>query len=158
MSYAPDLRRGIGRSQGKPDSGQERNIRKVIPHVRHLLGREAVPAQEAGKEFDFVFDFLVNLLDSEVGHPGGNRRRGPPGEDRDPKPGPLGRGQGEPVLNVKDFLFLAARAVVKPAVGEDAVNVKHQEADGAGSAGKRPGRSRGATGVHTILARRMSWR
>ncbi len=158
MGRSADLWDRVGRSQGEPYRSEDRKIRKVVAHVRHLVGREAKPTEEIGEELRLVFDSLMNLSDPKVGHPRGNGRGGPSGEDRHLKPGELGARQGDPILDVKDLPHLSARTVVEAPVGEDPINIENQEADGAGSTRKGPGRPRGATGGHTILARRRSWR
>lgn len=158
MGRTPDFRDCIGRSQGKPYRGQERKIGKVVAHIRDLVGRKAEPAEERGKKLRFVFDPLVNLLNTEVGHPTGNGRGGPSGNDSHLQPRELSACQGETILDVKDLPLLAARTVVQSSVREDSVNIENQKPDGSRSTRERPGRSSGAGSGHTILARRMSWR
>ena len=128
---------GIGDGEGQRRGAHQRHIGEVIAHTGTGSRRQLQPRAEPPQRRELVGDPLQHVSHAELTAARGHHVRAPPGDHRDDEPGTLQLLESDAIAYVKGLERLAARAKVQPPVGEYAIDIEHEQADGGGHVRRR---------------------
>jgi hypothetical protein len=124
-----NFRDRIGRGDREPGSGEEREIRQIVPHDRHFAIMTGKSVEEGVIFWELFFQPLINCFNPQFRHPTSHGARAPAAEDSREKPHFLPCRKGETVVDIKSLERLTPRTVEELTVSQDPVHIEHEQAD-----------------------------
>jgi hypothetical protein len=121
---------GVGDGKRQSDLAQQWHVRRIITNERALRGRHTQPCRQGAEIAHFVGASLDHVPDAEFPAAARHGRRTAPGDDGDRDAGVRQRLQAVAVLDTEALQLLAARAVLHTPVGQHAIHVQDQQANG----------------------------
>ena len=143
-------RMGIGNRDRKASLAQQRQVRRVIAHAGALRGLEFQRGEQSGECLALVVDAQIYVTDAELAAAGLNRRGVASRNDCDLNARGARRPDAVAIAHVKCLAEFAVGAIGQSPVGQDAIDVQHQQANH----GQRHGSRVRSTGICATRARR----
>ena len=126
----PYLAMRVGDREAERYGAHQRQIGQVIADAGTGVGRDFEPCTEPRKRGELVPDALMQLPHAELAAARPHRRRAAAGNYRYLDTGPPELRDTVAIVHVERLERFAARTKIQPAIGQHAVDVEHQKANG----------------------------
>lgn len=132
MSNPPCVRVRICNRERQSNRLHQRHIRNVVADTRARRGRDFQPRAHLFERHELVLPPLEHMSDAELTTASSHHPGATPRDDRHPDTGLGELLDPVAVAYVEDLERFTARAEVQPTIGEDAIDIQHEQLNDRG--------------------------